>query len=71
MAIKILVISHGATLGVFQKMICSIDEFTNVTFSNKIFTSYDELRGNCFIMCTKLENNKYELVVPANTNHLN
>lgn len=68
---KILVVSHGQTIDIFQKMICNVNKFNHVNFSNKIFTSYNELAGNCCIMCTKLENNKYELVVPRNTNHLN
>jgi len=67
---KILVVSHGGTIDIFQRMICNVDKFSPVIFSNKIFTSFDELAGNCCIMCTKLENSKYELVVPRNTNHL-
>jgi broad specificity phosphatase PhoE len=67
---KILVISHGQTIDIFQKMICNIDKFNHVIFSSKICSTLKELAGNCCIMCTKIENNKYELVVPRNTNHL-
>ena len=30
----------------------------------------NKLLGNCCICCLGLENNKYSLVSPANTNHL-
>jgi broad specificity phosphatase PhoE len=64
----ILIVSHGACIGLLQRMICNIN-LNNIDIkiiSNKLDT--DKLFGNCCICC--LEDNKYTLVSPTNTNHL-
>ena len=66
----ILIVSHGACIGLLQRMICNIN-LNNIDIkiiSNKLDT--DKLLGNCCICCLGLEDNKYLLVSPANTNHL-
>ena len=66
----ILIVSHGACIGLLQRMICNIS-LNNIDIkiiSNKLDT--DKLFGNCCICCLGLEDNKYLLVSPANTNHL-
>ena len=66
----ILIVSHGACIGLLQRMICNIN-LNNIDIqiiSNKLDT--DKLFGNCCICCLGLEDNKLTLVSPANTNHL-
>ncbi len=66
----ILIISHGGCIGMLQRMICNINS-NNMDIkiiSNKFDT--DKLFGNCCILCLGLEDNKFSLVSPANTNHL-
>ena len=69
---NILVISHGGSINILQKIICNIDimdmqlyiDIKNIKSNNGNF-------GNCCILCLGIEKNKYTLVSPANTNHLN
>ena len=66
----ILIVSHAGCIGLVQRMICNIN-LNNIDIkiiSNKLDT--DKLFGNCCICCLGLEDNKYSLVSPANTNHL-
>jgi hypothetical protein len=66
----ILIVSHGACIGLLQRLVCNIT-LNNIDIkiiSNKLDT--DKLFGNCCICCLGLEDNKYSLVSPANTNHL-
>jgi broad specificity phosphatase PhoE len=66
----ILIVSHGGCIGLVQRIICNIgiNNMDIKIISNKLDT--DKLFGNCCICCLGLEDNKYSLVSPANTNHL-
>jgi hypothetical protein len=66
----ILIVSHGGCINMLQRMICNINS-NNIDIkiiSNNLDTN--NLIGNCCICCLGLEDNKYSLVSPANTNHL-
>jgi broad specificity phosphatase PhoE len=66
---NILVISHSESINILQKIICNIDIMNmDLDIQNKdIKSNY----GNCCILCLSLEKNKYSIVSPANTSHLN
>jgi len=63
----ILVISHVGCIIQVQKLICNIYNM-DIVISTNLDTN--KLFSNCCICCLGLENNKYSLVSPANTNHL-
>lgn len=67
---KILVVSHGGILSLMQKIICGVNPEKTIYLSEKKYTSEDELLGNCACLYLGLENDKFILVAPANTNHL-
>jgi broad specificity phosphatase PhoE len=68
---QILIISHASVIDTFQRIICNIGINIELNISLKKFASHKELNGNCCIMCVKYENDKYNLIMPANTYHLN
>lgn len=64
----ILIISHIGCIIWLQKIICNYYNMDIEIILNKLDTN--NLFGNCCICCLGLEDNKYSLVSPANTNHL-
>jgi broad specificity phosphatase PhoE len=69
---RLLVITHSGVISKLQKIICNIDIESNIFISDRGFTSEDDLLGNCACACISfsLNNGRYKLISPSNTNHL-
>ena len=67
---NILVISHGRCISLLQKLLCNVDTNNMNLYFEPNFKEVSNKLGNCCISCLELNNNKYSLVSPANTNHL-
>ena len=69
---NILVISHGGCINKLQNIICNIDIMNmEINIDVKNIKSNNGNFSNCCILCLGIDKNKYTLVSPANTNHLN
>jgi CTP-dependent riboflavin kinase len=69
---KILVVTHGGIIDIIQRILCNIESkiIKNYYISTKPFTDRNEIMGNCTCFYVGLENNKFHLVMPPNTYHL-
>lgn len=66
---KILVVTHGGIIRLFQSIICNLDWYSQIQIiSSK--SKCDNFIENCSILSVMLNKNSFSLVEPSNINHL-
>lgn len=68
---KILVVTHGGIIDLIQHVLSGVNVEKRLYISEKIFENKNELLGNCACLSVGYDNDKFRIVSPANTYHLN